>query len=274
MRSPLARALLCAIAAVALLASDQGFSRGYVYSHIGSLFTWKSSAQSSWNGSLQAVSVSDFETYVQNNGACSGSPSNAMMGLSAAESCAVNSTTIQPDDDPWLIQGSLNWTVQAGSVSYSATQDPNSPPSGAQDAYGTTSGFTIEQAVNDGATIIGGTHVTVSFDSEPQTASTTYYSTSSCTTRLTSTATGSTTIELLNASGGQVIEQQNTTTNQWNPTSKGGTVPSSGVYYVAAAVAYQTVNYSYYSQNVHGCLGPTTGSVSAGGRVTHIEVSN
>jgi hypothetical protein len=73
------------------VASNQCITRGYIYSQIGTLFSWSGSSQSSWNGSNQVATVSDFTTFVQNNGACTG-PSTTLITYGQATACATNSS--------------------------------------------------------------------------------------------------------------------------------------------------------------------------------------
>lgn len=85
--------ILLVLFAVLLLgvASNQCITRGYIYSQIGTLFSWSGSSQSSWNGSNQVATVSDFTTFIQNNGACTG-PSTTLITYGQATACATNSS--------------------------------------------------------------------------------------------------------------------------------------------------------------------------------------
>lgn len=71
------------------------YHRGYIFSNIGTLFTWSGSAQSGWNGSSQDATVSDFTTFVKNNSACTGA-SNSLITYAQATACAVNSVSHSP----------------------------------------------------------------------------------------------------------------------------------------------------------------------------------
>lgn len=89
---------LAAIAAIALLgvASNQCITRGFIYSNIGSLFSWSGSAQTSWNGSAQEATYSDFTTFIKNNASCGGPGSTALIDYSHATGCAVNTSAHTP----------------------------------------------------------------------------------------------------------------------------------------------------------------------------------
>jgi hypothetical protein len=77
---------------------NQAISRGFIYANANgagsALYTWSGSAPS-WNGSIVAASISDFTTYVRNNGSC-GTPSGALITYAQSTTCAVNSITHSP----------------------------------------------------------------------------------------------------------------------------------------------------------------------------------
>lgn len=88
-----ARNALLLILAITLLASDTAFTRGYVYSNIGTLFTWSGSAQS-WSESTQAVSCNDWTSYIRNDGtACT---SGTLIGKTWALAHAVVTVVHSP----------------------------------------------------------------------------------------------------------------------------------------------------------------------------------
>jgi hypothetical protein len=75
--------------AILLLAvsSEQSITRGYIYSEVGTLWSWTASAPS-WSGSLQTATYTDFTTYVANDGSCGGSPLESIT-YGAATTCGV-----------------------------------------------------------------------------------------------------------------------------------------------------------------------------------------
>lgn len=82
-------------AAVVLLgtASNQVLDRGFIYSNIGTLFTWSGSSQA-WSGSHQAATYQDFTLFIKNNGSCipGGLTNAALIDYSHATGCAINAT--------------------------------------------------------------------------------------------------------------------------------------------------------------------------------------
>ena len=89
-----AKRLALVLAAVLLgVVTYQPLTRGYVYSQIGSLFTWSGSAQA-WSGSTQVLSCSDWNSYIKNDGtAC---PTSMTVLDSYALAHAVNQVTHAP----------------------------------------------------------------------------------------------------------------------------------------------------------------------------------
>jgi len=77
------------------ISGSQTLTRGYLYSNIGTLFTWASSAQAGWNGSSQVATCADFATYIQNDGTpCVSSVATLLDSYALAH--AVNSVTHSP----------------------------------------------------------------------------------------------------------------------------------------------------------------------------------
>lgn len=84
---------LTVVFATLAIASDQIVTRGYIFSNIGSGFTWSGSAQS-WSGSSVTLSCGDWNTYVKNDGtAC---PASKTVLYAFASAHAVNQTTHSP----------------------------------------------------------------------------------------------------------------------------------------------------------------------------------
>lgn len=151
--------LLALTLAVVLLGSDTAFTRGYVYSHIGTGFTWKTTAQSSWNGSTQAVSCGDWTTYVQNDAtACT---ANTLIGLTWANAHAVNSVTHTPilsnntffqgNWSPWTSANTGGCTGSLFSASMSSSDedaDSGLASAGSLSCYISGSVITLSQTVS------------------------------------------------------------------------------------------------------------------------------
>src|SRR5579864_6084837 len=112
---PRFRALVAVLAIVLMaVASNQAITRGYIYSNIGSLFTWSGTAQTSWNGSNQVANYTDFTTFVKNNGSCvpSGLSGAYVIDYGHATACALNSSVHSPILADASFQGACaNWTL-------------------------------------------------------------------------------------------------------------------------------------------------------------------
>jgi hypothetical protein len=91
-KSALAAAALFALVAVA---NNQLITRGYIYSNIGTLYTWSGSSQPSWSGSAQIATQDEFCTYIANNG-CAGKVLNKALDYGTAAGWAVSGTVHSP----------------------------------------------------------------------------------------------------------------------------------------------------------------------------------
>lgn len=161
--------LLAASLAFLLLAvsSNQVLTRGYIFSNIGTLFTWSGTAQA-WSGSLQNATEGDFCTWVKNNG-CAGESALRDITSSQATSWAVNSSVHSPILANASFQSTCgSWTFAGVSGTGLFAVAPTCATSGDADSDGFYSLFTTSgSSCASSATCEGTTAQTVNIAGTP-----------------------------------------------------------------------------------------------------------
>lgn len=160
------------------VASNQVITRGYIYSNIGTLYTW-SGAAPAWSGSLQNATEGDFCTNVQNNG-CAGE--SALRGITSSQAAAwaVNSTAHSPIlANNTFSPTCTSWTLAGVSGTGLFADAPTCPTSGDQggDGYYSLFSTAISSSCSaDGTTTCKGTtSQTVSIAGTPTSQTVSFY---------------------------------------------------------------------------------------------------
>lgn len=266
-----------AICAILLLgvSSSQWITRGYIYSEIGTLFTWSGAAQSSWSGSGQWATCNDYLTYIQNSGGTCGTSGGQWITYGTAVSLAVNSTTVLATTDPWLTDSGTYWPNQSGTASFGTLPGGSVP--------GQVAGATFVEASSSSTSVVvwqslqptsvtSGSTITVSAYLYSSTQSVTG---SGCAaTGGTSTATASATVEILNASGTrEAFTTDSSADNQFDPKNVTLPVTVTGQYYAAVVVSYATgTSIPTGGHIVSGsCVGGTTKQAITTSEATDIQ---
>jgi hypothetical protein len=173
---------------------DYTLAFGDVYALVGAgLLYWSGAAQTSWSGSNELLSQSDFSTYIVNNGGC-GTSTMAAINASQAQSCALTSPTTGTISAGGVNSAYYTATFNSHTEQYTCTSHSQSSPA--------TWAFTVSHA---------NTPITIDL------------------TGITYSGVASETLELLNPSSG-VVYSQNISGASWPATVPGSDVTTTGTY--------------------------------------------
>jgi hypothetical protein len=251
-------------------------------------------------------SLGYINTCVKNLGTCaSGQPSTYIPPYSAILACKatpsptptpgstatpVPTATPSPAPTATPIPHTTGLTINDGCIGSTSnyTSIPGYALGPTYQAVGTPSGSSCssgnqlynggaEQVLNHGNPVNVGTIVRVGADLYAGTTTETlgYYA---CLEN-TATATGTAVVELINSSGTVIGSHSLSTSGGWNYLTDTVTIPSTGVYYIAALAEESSVPLYYENQNiVHaqpaGCTAKESVNVIAYGYVTYLTVSS